>query len=60
MIPRQWTKEIIHNVQNILAACAMAIEIGIEPEYIKNALEKFEGVNRRFSFLSSFQQSLLG
>ena len=44
----------VHNVQNILAACAMAIEIGIEPEYIKNALEKFEGVNRRFSFLSSY------
>ena len=45
----------MHNVQNVLAACAMAIEIGISPEYIKIALEKFEGVNRRFSYLSSYK-----
>ena len=32
----------------------MAIEIGISSEFIKDALEKFEGVNRRFSFLSSY------
>ena len=32
----------------------MAIELGISSEYIKIALEKFEGVNRRFSFLSSY------
>ena len=35
----------------------MAIEIGIKPEFIKNALEKFEGVNRRFSFLSSYKRN---
>ena len=44
----------IHNVQNVLAACAMAIEMRIEIDFIKAALEKFEGVNRRFSFLSSY------
>ena len=44
----------IHNVQNVLATCAMAIEMGIKSEFIKIALEKFEGVNRRFSFLSSY------
>ena len=45
----------IHNVQNVLAACAMAIEMGIKPDVFKKALENFEGVNRRFSFLSSFK-----
>ena len=44
----------IHNVQNVLAVCAMAFELGISAEFIKDALEKFEGVNRRFSFLSSY------
>ena len=43
----------IHNVQNVLAVCAMAIEMGIKTEVVKKALESFEGVNRRFSFLSS-------
>ena len=45
----------VHNVQNVLAACAMAIEIDVSSEFIKKALEKFEGVNRRFSFLSSYR-----
>ncbi len=45
----------IHNVQNVLAVCAMAIEMGIKTEVVKKALENFEGVNRRFSFLSSYR-----
>ena len=45
----------IHNVQNVLAASAMAIEMGIKSEFIKTALERFQGVNRRFSFLTSYK-----
>ena len=45
----------IHNVQNVLAVCAMATELGIKPEIYKMALEGFQGVNRRFSLLSSFR-----
>ena len=45
----------IHNVQNVLATCAMSIEMGIDSKNIKMALEKFEGVNRRFSFLSDYK-----
>ena len=45
----------IHNVQNVLAACAMAIELGIKPMVFKKALDSFEGVKRRFSFLSSYK-----
>ena len=45
----------IHNVQNVLAACAMAVELGIKPIVFKKALDSFEGVKRRFSFLSSYK-----
>ena len=45
----------IHNVQNVLAACAMSIELGIPIEVIKNALLNFEGVNRRFSLINNFK-----
>lgn len=37
-----------HNVLNALAAMAVAIDEGIEPAVIKAALEKFQGVGRRF------------
>ena len=33
----------------------MATELGIKPEIYKMALEGFQGVNRRFSLLSSFR-----
>jgi UDP-N-acetylmuramate--alanine ligase len=38
----------VHNVQNSLAAVTIAMELGIDFIHIKNALEKFTGVNRRF------------
>ncbi len=38
----------IHNVKNSLAAVAVGMELGIDFEKIKNALEKFRGVYRRF------------
>jgi UDP-N-acetylmuramate--alanine ligase len=38
-----------HNVQNALAAIAVAIEMGISDENIVAGFEKFEGVKRRFS-----------
>ena len=45
----------IHNVQNSLAACAMAMELGISVELIKMGLEKFDGVNRRFSDIGNYK-----
>ncbi len=41
-----------HNVQNALAATAVALELGIDLFLIKNALNKFKGVKRRFSILA--------
>ena len=38
-----------HNVQNALAAVAVAMELGIPDEKIVTGFERFEGVKRRFS-----------
>jgi len=38
----------LHNVQNALAAIVIAAELGIEKHRIAAALEKFEGIGRRF------------
>jgi UDP-N-acetylmuramate--alanine ligase len=38
-----------HNVQNALAAIAVALELGISDETIVAGFEKFEGVKRRFT-----------
>jgi UDP-N-acetylmuramate--alanine ligase len=37
-----------HNVQNALAAIAVALELGIEKRSIQLAFENFEGIDRRF------------
>ncbi|MEK7245243.1 MAG: UDP-N-acetylmuramate--L-alanine ligase, partial [Pseudomonadota bacterium] len=39
----------IHNVENSLAATAIAIEMGIEEATIRRAFSGFKGVNRRFT-----------
>lgn len=38
-----------HNVQNALAAIAVALELGMSDETIRGGFEKFEGVKRRFT-----------
>ena len=40
-----------HNVLNALAAAAVGWQLGVAPETIAAALEKFEGVGRRFNDL---------
>ncbi len=37
-----------HYIENALAAAAIAIELAVDPEKIKQGLESFEGVERRF------------
>lgn len=39
----------LHNVQNSLAAIAIAIEVGVSIENIKMGLEQFAGIGRRFN-----------
>ena len=38
----------MHNVQNALAAIAVALEVGVSIKDIRRALGEFQGINRRF------------
>lgn len=40
-----------HNVENAVAAIAVALKLGIDPQKIKDAIESFKGVKRRFEYL---------
>lgn len=44
-----------HNVQNALAAIAVATEDGVSDEAIQSALEKFQGIGRRFEMYGEFE-----
>lgn len=46
-----------HNVQNALAAIAVALELGVSEEAIQQALSEFAGVGRRFEV---YPQRLIG
>ncbi|MBS1567598.1 MAG: UDP-N-acetylmuramate--L-alanine ligase [Bacteroidetes bacterium] len=41
----------MHNVENAVAAIAVAHYLGIDPEKIKAAVEAFRGVKRRFEYI---------
>ncbi|MGC4232583.1 MAG: UDP-N-acetylmuramate--L-alanine ligase [Niabella sp.] len=41
----------MHNVENMMAAIAVADSMGIEEEKIKNAVAGFKGVKRRFEYI---------
>lgn len=41
----------LHNVENAVAASAAAIESGVTPEELRNALASFSGVKRRFEYI---------
>ncbi len=49
----------LHNIQNSLAAIAIAIELGIDFETIKKSLEKFTGVYRRFEIKAEVQDIMI-
>jgi len=44
-----------HNVLNALAAAAIGWQLGVEPSAISAALEKFEGIGRRFNLLAQLR-----
>ncbi len=41
-----------HNAENALAATIVAMQLGIDNEKIKNALATFQGIKRRFEFIT--------
>ncbi|MBX6317599.1 UDP-N-acetylmuramate--L-alanine ligase [Pigmentiphaga sp.] len=46
-----------HNVRNALAAIAVATELGVSDDAIREALSSFHGVNRRFTHVGVFPVS---
>ncbi|SOD88782.1 UDP-N-acetylmuramate--L-alanine ligase [Spirosoma fluviale] len=40
-----------HNVENAVAAGAVALEVGVSPEAIRSALISYRGVRRRFEYI---------
>jgi len=45
----------LHNIRNATAAAAVGFTIGISNEIIKESLDKFEGVQRRFNKIFSYR-----
>ena len=41
----------IHNIENAIAAIAVAIKLNIGPERIRNSLSSYAGVKRRFEYI---------
>jgi UDP-N-acetylmuramate--alanine ligase len=48
-----------HNVQNALAAIAVALELGMSDETIVTGFEKFEGVKRRFTNVGDVEGTIV-
>jgi len=46
----------LHNIRNATAAVAVSSSIGISNKLIKNGLKNFQGVQRRFTKIFSFQK----
>lgn len=47
----QLTVPGFHNVENAVAAGAVALEVGVSPEAIRLALNSYRGVRRRFEYI---------
>lgn len=49
----------MHNVYNAAAACAVALELGIDFDTIKAALYKFKGAKRRFTIVGEIENKTI-
>lgn len=50
----------LHNIENAVAAIAVAHHLNIEPEKIKAAISDFKGVKRRFEYVIPLQEKEAG
>ncbi|GAB4052023.1 UDP-N-acetylmuramate--L-alanine ligase [Spirosoma litoris] len=48
-----------HNVENAVAAGAVALEVGVSPEAIRSALSTYRGVRRRFEYIVKTDDAVL-
>lgn len=46
----------MHNVENVIAAITVALQMEVEPAQIRQALAKFRGVHRRFEYVLKNEQ----
>ena len=44
-----------HNLENVLAACAMAILVGAPPESLEDSIRKFKGVEHRIEWVAELE-----
>ena len=49
----------IHNIQNALAAISVGLELNIDIENIRYALQTFKGVQRRFEKVGSYKDTII-
>jgi UDP-N-acetylmuramate--alanine ligase len=49
----------LHNIENVVAAITVAKYVGIEDEKIKDAVENFKGVRRRFEYVIKNEKLVL-
>lgn len=49
----------LHNVENVTAAIAIALTLGIDENKIKEAVDTFKGVKRRFEYKVKTEQKVL-
>ncbi len=48
-----------HNVENAIAAAAVALELGVSPAAVRNALGSYRGVKRRFEYILKTDKAIL-
>ncbi|GAB3943579.1 UDP-N-acetylmuramate--L-alanine ligase [Spirosoma harenae] len=48
-----------HNVENAVAAGAVALEVGVSPDLIRSALNTYRGVRRRFEYILKTDKAIL-
>ncbi|WP_020597094.1 UDP-N-acetylmuramate--L-alanine ligase [Spirosoma panaciterrae] len=48
-----------HNVENAVAAGAVALEVGVSPDAIRSALATYKGVRRRFEYILKSENAIL-
>ncbi len=48
-----------HNVENAVAAGAVALEVGVTPEAIRSALNTYRGVRRRFEYVLKTDEAVM-
>jgi UDP-N-acetylmuramate--alanine ligase len=49
----------LHNIENVIAAIAIAKHVGIDDEKIKKAVADFKGVKRRFEYIYKSDEHVL-